>query len=63
MGTGSVEGIEALAGTPCAVAGRAGVAASNITSALSKKLPMGVPMEAKISSVVGWYMEIGLGLS
>ena len=63
MGIGLMEGIGASAGTPCVVAGGAGVVALNITSAPSKKPSMGVPMEAEISLAVGWYTEIGSGLS
>ena len=63
MGIGLMEGIGASAGTPYVVAGGAGVVALNITSAPSKKPSMGVPMEAEISLAVGWYTEIGSGLS
>ena len=63
MGTGSVEGIGASVGTPCAVAGVAKVVVPNTTSTLSKKPFVGVPMEAESSSSVGWYTEIGSGLS
>ena len=52
-GYSSVEGIGASTGTPCAAVEGAGVAASNTTSALSKKPSIGVPMEAKSSSTVG----------
>ena len=63
MGIGLMEGIGASAGTPYVVAGGAGVAALNTTTAPSKKPSMGVPMEAEISLAVGWYTEIGSGLS
>ena len=63
MGTGSVEGMGASAETPCEAAGAAEAMVLNITSASSKKPSMGVPMEAKSSSAVGWYMEISLGSS
>ena len=48
-----MEGIGTSTGTLYAVARGAGVAVLNTTSASSKKPPMGVPIEAEISSVVG----------
>ena len=57
MGTDSVGRVVASAGTPGAATEEAGVA--NTTSAISKQPPMGAPMEAESSSVVGWYTERG----
>ena len=61
LGTGSAEGVGALAGALCAVVEGAGV--TNTTLAPSKKPSMGTPMEAKIFSAVGRYMDRGSGSS
>ena len=61
MGTDLVGRVVVSAGTPGAAAKEVGVA--NTTSALSKKPPMGAPMEAESSSTMGRYIERGSGLS
>ena len=61
MGTDSVGRVVASAGTLGAATEEAVVA--NTTSALLKNPPMGAPMEAESSSVVGWYIEGDLGSS
>ena len=63
MNTGSMGRmvVSAGAGTPGAAVEEVGVA--NTALALSKKPPMGAPMEAKSSLAVGWYTERGSGSS
>ena len=63
MGTRSVEGMVASIETPCVATGATEAVVPNITLAPSKKPSIGVPTEAESSSAVGWYMEIGSGLS
>ena len=62
MGTGSVGRVVASAGTPGTTAAEE-VGVVNTTSGPSKKPPMGAPIKAESSSVVGWYIERGLGSS
>ena len=61
MGTDLMGRVVASVGTPSATTEEASVA--NTISVLSKKPPMGAPMEAESSSAVGWYTERGSGSS